>query len=379
VLLLIFHKELTEKGYRLLCLAYKPVKSTDDFQSKDSNNVYSIENNDFLLLGLIAMKDKIRIKVKSAIERCQKAGIKVRMVTGDNKKTAIRYAKEAGIFNEKSVALDGNELMALTGGLVCSNCRIHECPCERDLEHAIRDKTSYRIDVIANRKEFDRIINYLDVVSRASPEDKYAMVVGLKQKGGVVAVTGDGANDASAMKAANVAFAMGENGTEIARDASSIVLMDDDFETLVKAVIWGRNIGQAVRKFLQFQLTVNFSLTILTIIGASVMKQPVLTAVQMLWVNLIMDSLASLMLATDEPEEGLLEKKSEGKNCKIITLKMWKHIIFQVIYQLIIMNIFVYYGQNFIWEEVDEIDRRPNFIMDIKYNTGIYEIKEGYY
>ena len=304
----------------MLCLAYKQVYPSADFQTKDPNGVYIVEHSDFRLLALIAMKDRVRDNVKGAIERCQKAGIKVRMITGDNKKTAIRYAQEVGIYGAKSVALDGNEFVTLTGGIVCANCRINECPCERDLEHAIRDGTPYRIDTIANRKEFDRIINYLDVVSRASPEDKYAMVVGLRQHGNVVAVTGDGANDAAAMKAANVAFSMGECGTEIARDVSSIVLLDDNFDSLVKAVVWGRNIGQAVRKFLQFQLTVNFSLTILTIVGASVMKQPVLSAVQMLWVNLIMDSLASLMLATDEPEEGLLDKKPEPKHTRIITL-----------------------------------------------------------
>ena len=121
--------------------------------------------------------------MKSAIEKCQKAGIKVRMVTGDNKKTAIRYAQDVGIYNEKSsLALDGSEFVALTGGIVCSSCRINQCPCERDLEHAIRDGTQLRIDTIGNKKEFDRIINYLDVVSRASPEDKYAMVIGLKER-----------------------------------------------------------------------------------------------------------------------------------------------------------------------------------------------------
>lgn len=309
-----------EKGHRILCFAYKQVPPDSDFQTKDSNSVYHIENTDFILLGLIAMQDKIRDNVRSAIEKCQKAGIKVRMVTGDNKKTAIRYAKEVGIYSEKSVALDGSEFVALTGGVVCSHCRIHECPCEVDLEHAIQNGTPFRIDTIANKKEFERIINYLDVVSRASPEDKYAIVVGLRQRGGVVAVTGDGSNDAAAMRAANVAFSMGENGTAIARDVSSIVLMDDNFDSLVKAVVWGRNIGMSVRKFLQFQLTVNFSLTILTIVGAAVMKQSVLSAVQMLWVNLIMDALGSLMLATDEPEDGLLERRPEGKNDRIITL-----------------------------------------------------------
>lgn len=128
------------------------------------------------------MQDKIRANVKESIEKCQKAGIKIRMVTGDNKKTAIRYAKEVGIFNDKSLALDGGEFTALTGGVVCSSCRINLCPCERDLDDAIRDHKPLRMDTIANRKEFNRIINYLDVVSRASPEDKYAIVVGLKER-----------------------------------------------------------------------------------------------------------------------------------------------------------------------------------------------------
>lgn len=172
----------------------------------------SIENSDFILLGILTMKDKIRANVKEAIEKCQKAGIKVRMVTGDNKKTAIRFAREVGIFNEKSVALDGSEFVLLTGGIVCASCRVNQCNCERDLDDAIRDKKPLRVDTIANRKEFNRIINYLDVISRASPEDKYAVVVGLKEKGGVVAVTGDGTNDTPAMKVANVAFSMGENG-----------------------------------------------------------------------------------------------------------------------------------------------------------------------
>ena len=153
-----------------------------DFQSKDKNGIYNIENADFVLLGLIAMQDQIRPNVKDSIEKCQKAGIKVRMITGDNKKTAIKYAKEVGIYNDKSVALDGSEFVALTGGIVCSSCRINQCLCEKDWEQALRDHTPFRIDTIANKKEFDRIINYLDVVSRASPEDKYAIVVGLKER-----------------------------------------------------------------------------------------------------------------------------------------------------------------------------------------------------
>lgn len=146
------------------------------------NGIYNIENTDFILLGIIALQDKVRENVKESIIKCQNAGVKVRMITGDNKKTAIKYAKEVGIYNNKSVALDGSEFAAFTGGIVCSSCRINQCPCERDLDQAIIDHRPFRIDTIANKKEFNRVINYLDVVSRASPEDKYAMVVGLKER-----------------------------------------------------------------------------------------------------------------------------------------------------------------------------------------------------
>jgi Ca2+ transporting ATPase len=148
---------------------------------------------------------------------------------------------------------------------------------------------------------FRELIPRLDVLARSRPTDKYALVTGLKELGHVVAVTGDGTNDAPALRKADVGFAMGINGTEVARQASDIILLDDNFNSIVRAVMWGRNIYDSIRKFMQFQLTVNVVAVVLTFVGAVVLKQDVLKPIQMLWVNLIMDTLASLALATEPP------------------------------------------------------------------------------
>jgi Ca2+ transporting ATPase len=138
----------------------------------------------------------------------------------------------------------------------------------------------------------------LKVLARSRPEDKYRLVEGLKSINNVVAVTGDGTNDAPALMKADVGVAMGIAGTQIAKNAADILILDDNFNSIVRALVWGRNIYDSVRKFLQFQLTVNVVACVLSVISAALVRQSVLTAVQMLWVNMIMDSLASLALAT---------------------------------------------------------------------------------
>ena len=138
-------------------------------------------------------------------------------------------------------------------------------------------KSQVRVDTVANGKEFDKLINKLDVLSRSRPEDKYCLVVGLIERGNVVAVTGDGTNDAPALKRADVGFAMGIAGTQVAREASDIILLDDNFNSIIKAIMWGRNIYDSIQKFLQFQLTVNLCAVIITLVGAMVLKSQILT------------------------------------------------------------------------------------------------------
>lgn len=226
------------------------------------------------------------------------------MVTGDNILTAIAIAKECHIINpedSKSLQLEGFEFMERIGGVVCVYCRTAKCDCPRELDVAERLNKKQRKDTVANGEEFDKIYPNLDVLARSRPEDKYALVTGLRERGHVVAVTGDGTNDAPALKKADVGFAMGISGTEVAKQAASIILLDDNFSSIVKAVMWGRNIYDCIRKFLQFQLTVNLVGVGITLFGAATIKTQILTPIQMLWINLIMDALASLALATESP------------------------------------------------------------------------------
>lgn len=167
---------------------------------------------------------------------------------------------------------------------------------------------------IGNKKTFRDVAKRLKVLARSTPEDKYMLVTGLKSEGKVVAVTGDGTNDAPALKKADVGFAMGITGTEVAKEASDIILLDDNFASIVTAVKWGRNIYTNVRKFLQFQLTVNCVAMFIVFLGGVALSEPPLTSVQMLWVNLIMDTLAALALATEPPSDDLLLQQPYARN-----------------------------------------------------------------
>lgn len=291
-------------------------------EDTDDKGIHAIEKDNLVLLSVLGIRDILRPEVTAAVEKCKMAGIKVRMVTGDNKITAKAIAIECRIVdpnNPNSLVMEGIEFNAQIGGVVCKVHRTKECDCPRDKETSKRLGKEIRIDTILNGENFDKIYPNLDVLARSRPEDKYALVLGLVERGNVVAVTGDGTNDAPALKRADVGFAMGIAGTEVAREAADIILIDDNFNSIVKAVMWGRNIYDAIKKFLQFQLTVNVVAVLCTLIGAAVMRQEIFTPIQMLWINMIMDSFASLALATEPPTEELLNRKPHKRNDYIIS------------------------------------------------------------
>jgi len=258
---------------RTICLAYKDLKSGDggpDHDDMDQDGVIrAIEKTGFTLICILGIKDIIRKEVPGAVALCQKAGITVRMVTGDNKTTAMAIARECNILTDENkdlpdAILEGPEFYQRLEGLFCKNCN-KDSPCDCPAEDVIEG--------VKNKTNFKTIYKNLRVLARSRPEDKYLLVTGLKEMGDVVAVTGDGTNDAPALKKADVGFAMGITGTDVAKHAADIIVLDDNFASIVKACMWGRNIYDNIRKFLQFQLTVNIVAMFTAFVGSIVLKE----------------------------------------------------------------------------------------------------------
>lgn len=267
------------------------------------------------MVGLFGLKDPLRPGIRDAVETCHKAGINVRMVTGDNIETARAISLEAGIITEADLAneedreylcMEGPQFTEAVGGKV----RIEEQEEEVDGEDGGKETKAVSKVVcdINNMGAFRRIEKKLKVMARSQPDDKFLLVDGLIRIGRTVAVTGDGTNDAPALNRSDVGFAMGITGTDVAKGACDIQLMDDNFCSILTAVRYGRNIYDNVRKFLQFQLTVNVVAMFIVFAGACLFSEPPLTSTQMLWVNLIMDTFAALALATEPPSLAVLDR-----------------------------------------------------------------------
>lgn len=210
---------MAEDSLRTLGIAYKKLAAHDDLESKDKRGIYEVEKDKLTVLGILGVMDLERPEVPGAIAKCHKAGITVRMVTGDNIVTAKAIARKVGILKEgvDSLVMEGPDFHKLVGGTVCKKCRTEICDCAKTKNEAEAKDIDIREDTIGNAEEFDKIKDTLLVLARSRPEDKYTLVVGLKERGNVVAVTGDGTNDAPALSKADVGFAMGIAGTEVAR------------------------------------------------------------------------------------------------------------------------------------------------------------------
>ncbi|XP_031424325.1 plasma membrane calcium-transporting ATPase 2 isoform X3 [Clupea harengus] len=312
-------------GLRTICVAYRDFPADPEPNWEDENNILS----DLTAICVVGIEDPVRPEVPDAILRCQRAGITVRMVTGDNINTARAIAIKCGIIQpgEDFLCIDGKEF----------NRRIRNEKGEVEQER------------------IDKVWPKLRVLARSSPTDKHTLVKGIIDstigQRQVVAVTGDGTNDGPALKKADVGFAMGIAGTDVAKEASDIILTDDNFSSIVKAVMWGRNVYDSISKFLQFQLTVNVVAVIVAFTGACITQDSPLKAVQMLWVNLIMDTFASLALATEPPTESLLMRKPYGRDKALISSTMTKNILGHGIYQLVIIFTLLFAG-----EQIFDID-----------------------
>ncbi|KAF5181527.1 Calcium-transporting atpase [Thalictrum thalictroides] len=288
-------EQFANEALRTLCLAY--MELGNDYSDKDS-----LPLKGYTCIGIVGIKDPVRPGVKESVAICRSAGITVRMVTGDNINTAKAIARECGILTEGGVAIEGPVFR------------------EKSLE------------------ELQEIIPKLQVMARSSPLDKHTLVKHLRTTfGEVVAVTGDGTNDAPALHEADIGLAMGIAGTEVAKESADVIILDDNFSTIVTVAKWGRSVYINIQKFVQFQLTVNVVALIVNFSSACLTGSAPLTAVQLLWVNMIMDTLGALALATEPPNDELMKRTPVGRKGNFISNVMWRNILGQSLYQFVVI------------------------------------------
>ena len=254
---------------------------------------------DKTLLGIVAISDPLREEVPSAIRQCEQAGIEVKIVTGDTTETALEIARQAGIIESSSTVAPSkcNIALSMTG-----------------VEFAAMSD-----------EEALKVVGDLKVMSRARPTDKQRLVALLQRRGEVVAVTGDGTNDAPALNRAHVGLSLG-SGTSVAKQASDITLIDDSFHSIAQAVMWGRSLYKNIQRFIFFQLIVNVTALLLVLFGSFVGTELPLTITQILWINLIMDTFAAMALASLPPSREVMQEKPRSKDAFIINKDMMRGI-----------------------------------------------------
>lgn len=290
-------KTFAQQGLRTLALAYR-----------DLTDLSCPRFEGLVLLGVVGIRDPLRPGVVDSVQAFRRAGVTVRMITGDNIYTAKAIATAAGILTTDGLAITGDEF--------------------RHMSSATQRAT----------------VGDIQVLARSTPHDKMTVVARLQETDQIVGMTGDGTNDGPALKLANIGFSMNLAGSEVAKEASDIILLDDNFNSILKALLWGRSINDGIRKFLTFQLTVNVAAVALALISAvaSTRSESILGAVQLLWINLIMDTLAALALATEPPNDTLLDRPPIPKSDPVITGVMAYRILTQALFQVIVTLLVMY-------------------------------------
>lgn len=294
-----------DKGMRTLGFAFEIVE--DNLPRFVNGN---LANTDLTYLGIVAISDPVREDVPQAVQKCQNAGIDIKIVTGDTPGTAREIGRQIGIWNDS------------------------------DRGHNII--TGAEFETLSDEDALKRI-EHLKIMCRARPSDKQRLVQLLQQNGSVVAVTGDGTNDAPALNFAHVGLSMG-SGTAVAKEASDITLLDDSFNSIATAIMWGRSLYQNIQRFILFQLTINLTALIIVLVGSLIGHEMPLTVTQMLWVNLIMDTFAAGALASLPPNEKIMELKPRKSSDFIITRPMRYNILFTgLTFVCLLMSLLVYF------------------------------------
>eukprot|EP01018_Ginkgo_biloba_P010168 Gb_31058 [translate_table: standard] len=327
--------QMAADSLRCIAFAYQDLSKAQLPGNEEQRASWKIPDRKLTLTTIVGIKDPCRPGVAEAVSQCKAAGIKIRMVTGDNLITAISIARECGIYTEDGLAVEGSEFRNYSNE-----------------------------EMVENLKK-------LQVLARSLPSDKLLLVRKLKENNEVVAVTGDGTNDAPALHDADIGLSMGISGTEVAKESSDVIILDDNFASVVKMVRWGRSVYANVQKFIQFQLTVNVAALGINFVAAISNGKVPLQTVQMLWVNLIMDTLGALALATEPPADDLMHKPSIGLRDPLVTNVMWRNILGQAAFQLAVLLTLYYKGIDLL--SLEGTKERKDMVRDtIIFNTFVF-------
>jgi P-type Ca2+ transporter type 2C len=303
-------------GDAMRTLAFAHAELPSDFpQEEDAIHARRGEiENGLIFDGVAGIRDPLRDDVKEAVQKCRAAGIEVKMITGDTIETARAIGREVGLLDAPdSIAMTHDEFIALSD------------------------------------EELLAKLPKLRILARALPVDKHRMVRLLQSQKHVVAMTGDGTNDAPALKLADVGMAMGISGTEVAKEASKIVLLDDSFNTIVRGVQWGRALYENIQRFIQFQLTINVSALIIAFLGPFMGLKPPFTVLQLLWINVIMDTFAAIALCSEPPREGLMRRPPKKRDESIVTREMLRNIFITAGFFVVLMIFLLIGMQHWGW------------------------------
>ena len=305
--------EWQHKAMRTLAFAFKEIDA-------DLNISQLLSDKNFTLQALVAITDPIRKDVPAAVKECRRAGIEVKVVTGDTAATALEIGKQIGVFEDEAenIGADG-DMTSLDQQMI----------------------TGEQWEALSDEEAYERAKD-IRVMSRARPTDKQRLVAMLQKRGDVVAVTGDGTNDAPALHYAHVGLSLG-SGTSVAKEASDMTLLDDSFKSIANAVMWGRSLYRNLQRFLFFQLVVNVVALLLVLGGSVIGTEMPLTVTQILWVNLIMDTFAALALASLPPSHEVMQDKPRKGSDFIITKSMaWGILFCGVVFFAVMFALLVY-------------------------------------
>ncbi|VFQ68985.1 unnamed protein product [Cuscuta campestris] len=333
-------EDMASRSLRCVAIAYRTCDAEKVPTDEEQLSQWDLPEQDLVLLAIVGIKDPCRPGVRDAVRLCTDAGVKVRMVTGDNIQTAKAIALECGILSPDA---------DITGDDVIEGKTFRELP----------------------EKEREKVAKRISVMGRSSPSDKLLLVQTLRKQGEVVAVTGDGTNDAPALHEADIGLAMGIQGTEVAKESSDIIILDDNFASVVKVVRWGRSVYANIQKFIQFQLTVNVAALVINVIAAISSGDVPLNTVQLLWVNLIMDTLGALALATEPPTDHLMHRHPVGRREPLVTNIMWRNLIIQAFYQICVLLVINFCGKSLLNLEQDGAEHANMVKNTLVFNTFV--------